>query len=192
MNEIRARLRLAGSSLNPKKRDSIFKVIWKEYYPALSIYLKTSFNIKETDDPVQEIMLRVYKKLESYNPIYSFNTWIYSIARNHAIDFLKHESIVRKTAAAAGSLDLIKGETTGTDLQTPESLYMKDELRIGIAGFIGSLPEEERQISFLKYYEELNYRQISLITGIPAGTVKFRVHCIKKKFAVFFGENYED
>ena len=170
------------------KPGDLFDEIWAEYYPKITVFLRTSFGVGSPEDLVQEIMLKVFKNLGSYSPAYSFNTWIYSIARNHAIDAMKKEDTARRTMKAVRR----EAETSPWSGQTPETILLDKQLRLDIAGYIENLPGIEREISFLKFHENLKYKQISRITGIPAGTVKYHVHNIKSKFADYYGEHYED
>ena len=165
-----------------------FEDIWEEYYPKLTVYLRTSFHFSETDDLVQDIMMKVYSNINKYRPSTSFNTWIYSIARNHAIDQL------RRNTTQNNMLERVRSDAAVSSQAAvnTETRVLRKELKSDIALFIDSLPDNERQVSFLKYYEELGYRDISRITGIPVGTIKYHIHNVKRKFSDYYGENYED
>ena len=189
MSRINEQLRIFAGSFSNQKQNELFKEIWSEYYPRLTVFLQTSFRFKETDDPVQEIMLKVYNKLESYNPFYSFNTWIYSIARNHAVDLIKKETNIQKTVIA---LTAQTKTEPGYELADPETIFFKNELKAEIADFINNLNSIERQLSFLRYHESLTYKEIGKITGIPTGTAKYYIFNIKKKFKSYYGDHYED
>ena len=165
-----------------------FDDIWRKYYPRITVFLKSSFGFTETEDLVQEIMLRVYKNLDSYSRRYSFNTWIYTIARNHAIDFIKKQESAKKATEAVIAQASIS--PFGTQ-HNPENIALEAELQSAIEGFVAGRTELQRQISFLKFHEQLKYREIAKITGIPAGTVKYHIHIIRKDFRTFYGEHYE-
>lgn len=175
------------SSLDFKKRETDFNDIWKEYYPKLTVYLKTIYPGVDTEDIVQEILLKVFRTLHRYNPYYSFNTWIYSIARNSALDSLRKSSVSLKVLTSVRSEARQK---LMYDNETPEELFIKGEVKTGIAECIENLPETERQISFLKFYEGLTYKEISNILGVPVGTLKYLVHNIKKKVEAHYYKQY--
>ncbi|MDC7125191.1 MAG: sigma-70 family RNA polymerase sigma factor [Spirochaetales bacterium] len=166
-----------------------FNKIWNEYYPKLTVFLRTSFQISDPDDLVQEIMMKVFKNLNRYNNQYSFNTWLYTIARNHTIDSIRKQSTIRKTEEAAISQAKILPFSSET---TPEQIAIKKELQRAVADYIKELPELQRQIAFLRFHEDLKYSEIGKITGIPEGTAKYHIHNIKKDFEQFYGEHYED
>jgi RNA polymerase sigma-70 factor (ECF subfamily) len=181
------------SSLDIKKREAVFNDIWKEFYPKLTVYIKATYPGTETEDIVQEILLKVYSNLHRYNPLYSFNTWIYSIARNCAVDSYRNTTALLKAVAADKNKS---GYNSDINNNTPEKIYIKDEIKTGLAACIKNLSEKERHISYLKFYEELIYKEISKIMEIPVGTLKYLVHNMKKKIEAFYrkqyGEQYGD
>ena len=175
------------SSLDTKKREILFNDIWEEYYPKLTVYLNTTYPEADTEDLVQDIMLKVYNNLSRYNPLYSFNTWIYSIARNCAVDSF------RKKSSSNNLITAVRSELVSkfvNDSENPENLSLKREEKTGIAEWIQNLPERERKITFLKFYEDLTYREISRIMGIPVGTIKYLVHKIKKNIETSYNKQY--
>jgi len=175
------------SSLDIKKRETVFNDIWKEYYPKLTVYLNTAYFLSDTEDLVQEILIKVHNNLHKYNPLYSFNTWIYSIAGNSVKDLLRKNSVSLKMLTA------VRAEASHKPLynnETPEELFLRGEVKTGIKECIGNLPERERQISFLKFYEGLTYKEISKILEIPVGTIKYLVHNIKKNIETHYNKQY--
>ncbi|MGL1892857.1 MAG: sigma-70 family RNA polymerase sigma factor [Spirochaetaceae bacterium] len=158
--------------INNKNRARIQEDIWVTYHPKLQVYLKQLFPyITDTQDKVSEILLKVFTKLDQYNPKYAFSTWIYTIARNTQIDEIRKISIQ--------SVDIDDHEIP-TD-ETPETLFMREYDQNTIRHAIGELKSYDRELIYLYYYEEQNYREISEITGVPIGTLKFRMSCSRKK-----------
>ena len=189
MSGFKDQLKIFSSSKSPVKKNEIFRKIWESYYRRLSVYLEISFRINEPDDLVQEIMMKVYSRLESYNPVYSFSTWVFAIARNHAIDSLRKHG----TETAVGFSEYSPAEMQQPDTRfSPENAYFRSETRQTVAYFLEELPDPQRQISFLRFYEQLSYREINRITSIPIGTLKSHVHQIKSKLNDYYGGQYED
>lgn len=142
------------------------------YHPKLQVYLKQMFpKIIDQEDRASEILLKVFDKLDSYNDKYALSTWIYRIARNSQIDEIRKANIK--------SVDI--EDHVISDLVTPEELYFKNHDYNQIKGIISKLEPYERELIYLYYYEEQNYREISQITGIPEGTLKYRMFCSRKK-----------
>ena len=171
-------------------KETSFETVWNEYYPKLTVFLQTSFGFSDTEDLVQNIMIKIFRKLDSFNPAYSLSTWIFSIARNSALDEF------RKSKRMSSSLEILKSELLVKDKtvesRTPESLFLQKEQNSFLDLFIKKLPQTEREITYLRFYEELQYSEISRITGIPSGTVKYSVHVIKNKLKKHYGEHYEN
>ncbi len=163
--------------------------IWNEFYPKLTVYLKTTYTGIDIEDMVQEILEKVYRKFHTYDPRFSFNTWIYSIARNCVVDSFRKRSSRLKTLSAVKEREL---HVSSVKNKSPEEISIDKDIKEGIASFIKSLPDKEREIMYLKFYEALTYKEISRILKMPAGTVKYLVHTIKKKAEKFYREQYGD
>ena len=160
---------------NSKKavhKDELLQEIWKKYHSKLQVYLSQFyFNHHDKTDLVSEILLKAFESIEKYNSDYSFSTWIYTLARNFSIDLLRKKSIRQEQID-----DYIIG-----DNNTPESLLMKDCEQVIIQKAVSSLASIDRELIFLHFYEDLKYREISRITGMPEGTIKYRMSENKKK-----------
>jgi len=166
------------SSFSLKSRNDLFELIWKKYNQRITIFVRSMIKNKSIDigDISQDIMLKVYENLHKYNPLYSFNTWIYSIARNHCLDCLKKKVLIYKNTS--NLLDTININQNDSAINPDENVILSEMHHI-IKSYIGELNEIDRQISFLRFYEKLSYREISKIIDIPAGTIKYRVHNIR-------------
>lgn len=154
------------------KRDQLLEEIWITYHPKLQVYLKQLFPyIDDAEDRVSEILIKVFDKLDKYNPEYAFSTWIYRIARNSQIDE------IRKATIKSVNIDDYEFKSEST----PEADIIKDYEFNSIREAIKTLESYERELIYLYYYEEQTYREIADITGIPTGTLKFRMSCSRKK-----------
>ena len=77
-----------NSGKTEKEREELSRKIWDKYHKRL-LYFIRSFSREESEDLLQEIFLKVFNNLEKFNPLYSFKVWIYTIAKNHCINYLK-------------------------------------------------------------------------------------------------------
>ena len=156
-------------------RQQLFKKIWQTYYKRLLFFIRNIVQ-NEAEDLLQEIMLKVYQNLEKYNPFYSFNTWIYTIARNHCINFLNKRKLTTK------SMDPIEDNARlGSGNQTPESQLLNQEMNKQIEQVLSGFEPEFRQMAYLRFYEDMSCRTIAKIMNIPYGTVKSRLYGIRQK-----------
>jgi RNA polymerase sigma-70 factor (ECF subfamily) len=154
-----------------------FEGIWKRYYPRLSVFVSCIAAGLEREDLLQEIMLKVFENLDAYDSQRSLGPWIYTIARNHCIDALAKEKHYRRLPER-----LQRGweASRKLDCSDPEQHLMQSELQGMIRRYIRGLPARDRQIAFLRFYESLAHRDIARILRVPAGTVRYRVHLIRK------------
>ncbi len=166
-----------------------FEAIWNSYFKRLYVFCSKSYGLSDEDaeDMVQEILLKVYKNRDTYAEKHAVSTWIYTIARNTCIDFLRKS---QKPRPVEMDIDKIIQLPDRKNLN-PEETSTKGELRSLIASFIENLPENDRELVFLKMFEDLPYREISAITGRPTGTIKYRFSSIRKQLRQFLGESSE-
>ncbi|MCK4836208.1 MAG: sigma-70 family RNA polymerase sigma factor, partial [Candidatus Aminicenantes bacterium] len=109
-----------------------------------------------------------------FNPLHSFKAWIYQITRNHCIDYLKSK---KENMFHAGDIEIERI----LDHRTPEKITLEKDLVEKIENFLNVLEDIDREISFLRFYESLKYKEISRILNMNVNTVKSRARLIKKK-----------
>ena len=128
-------------------------------------------------DLAQEVFLKVYVSLASFDSAYRFKTWLYRIASNCAIDHL------RKKQPATCSLhpDANDERFAGLDAAlagndpTPHDVLRLRELQDRLEGAIQRLPDDFRQLILLRHRQYCRYDEIARITDLPIGTVKNRI-----------------
>jgi RNA polymerase sigma-70 factor (ECF subfamily) len=128
---------------------------------------------EDARDVTQEVFLKVYGALDSFDPRYRFSTWLFRVAGNAAIDHL------RRRRARTISLDLPPaddGESRAIDPkdQGPDPLEQlsRRRLRRAIDEAIEKLPDDYRELISLRHYGELPYEEIAELKRLPLGTVK--------------------
>jgi RNA polymerase sigma-70 factor (ECF subfamily) len=168
-----------------------FKDLWEYYFPRLLVYIASFKGIlpHEYNDIVSEVLLIIFKKLERYNQKYSLSTWVYTIAKNHFIDVLrksKNTSLV--------PIDLIDEQyvVNHTEQKNVIDMIIEQDVVDKCRQIIKSLKERDKRLIFLKYYEGLNSKEIALIEGIPASTVRQRLMIIKSYIKERIGDCYEN
>ncbi len=161
-----------------------FTELWHRYQRPLTYFVSsllrsgvTGDAAAEAEDAVQEIMLKVYRSLERYDGRRSMSAWVYTIARNHCADLRRKRRVLRMPLDQDDEgVEALAGER----YRTPEQAYLAEELRRSIDSFMATLGPEDRTVLFLRFYEELPYGEIAAVTGRPEGTVRYRVHELKR------------
>jgi RNA polymerase sigma-70 factor (ECF subfamily) len=141
-----------------------------------SIYYMALKMVNNKDDAMDltvETFAKAFENLDKYKPEYAFSTWLFRIATNNSIDF------IRKKKLNVVSLDLLS-EDEGGDFYlqvpaeglNPEETSIRKQEREKLKNMVEQLPLRYRTLIVLRYYEELSYEEISQQLGIPIGTVK--------------------
>jgi RNA polymerase sigma-70 factor (ECF subfamily) len=123
----------------------------------------------DVQDVLQEVFIKVYRNLNSYNPEMPLSSWVYRIAHNEAITHL------RKVAARpAVSIDSEAGEVIAATLKSDLDLASDADAKIvaeRIQDVVATLPDKYREVIVLRYFEDNDYQEISDILKKPPGTV---------------------
>jgi RNA polymerase sigma-70 factor (ECF subfamily) len=127
-------------------------------------------NTADAEDLLQEIFLTAHRKLESFRGESSLGTWLYRLATNQCLDYL------RSRAARAGSLtDAIDEEPTLADAGS-RSLAERTVTKMDLERALARLPEGCRAAFVLHDIEGLEHREVAQVLGIAEGTSKSQVH----------------
>lgn len=141
---------------------------------------------EEALDISQEIFLKVYQALDRYNSEYKFSTWIFRIASNAAIDFLRKRRI-RTISMDSGPPGDSEAETPRREFPSrdldPLGNLRNAERRERIGREISALPPDFRELIALRHFAGLSYEEIAETKNMPLGTVKnklFRARAVLK------------
>lgn len=170
MDQIRERFLKWEESKQDKHYRDLIENVWEVYHPKLQVYISHFYHLGENSDLSSDILLHVFENMNRYKSQFSFSTWIYTLARNYIVDRLR-----RKTLDAENIDDHIVGNEN-----TPESILLKNSEQEMVRHAVNLLQPLDREIIYLHFYEELKYREIAKITGVPEGTIKYRMSENKK------------
>lgn len=154
--------------------DIAFEYLFNRYSEAIRrLLLHRSTSVEDTEDLLQETFIKVYVNLQRYSSEYTFGQWIYTIARNTHIDFERRRqeelSIDEKFSAPAASTP------------SPEENLINIQQRTQIEYYIGSLPEQYRQLFVMRFLEDYSYEEIAEKLRLPMGTVKTQIHRARER-----------
>jgi RNA polymerase sigma-70 factor (ECF subfamily) len=127
-------------------------------------------------DLAQEVFIKVYNSLGRYRPEFKFSTWIYRIAHNASIDYLRRAGNLRtedmEVACEGGSTF---EKPFASKALSPEQETERGERRAEIEEVVRQLAPAYRELIVLRHSHDLSYDEIAEVTGLPLGTVKNRI-----------------
>ena len=135
---------------------------------------------EDAEDASQEIFLRAYTRLASFDRQRRFSTWLLSVGSNYCIDRLRRRrfswATLDDTAFALPSKE-----------RSPERIALDHEQQGIVQRALQQLPENYRMITVLRYWSDLSYEEIAKVTGLPESTIKTRLHRARHMLAKALG-----
>jgi RNA polymerase sigma-70 factor (ECF subfamily) len=160
---------------NPATRDKGYAILSDTYQKRIyGIIRKMVIIHEDADDILQNTFIKTFKKIKKFNGKSSLFTWIYRIAINESLNFLEKKK--------RHYFLPIEDHQQTIEKYLDHSPYISgDDIQKTLQKIILKLPEEQRLVFNLKYYEELNYEEISEITDTSVGALKASYHHAVKK-----------
>src|SRR5690606_29548918 len=153
----------AYAALMGKYRESIYFTM-----------LKMVNNTDDADDLTIEAFGKAFNRLEQYTPNYAFSTWLFKIASNNCIDFIRKKRI--KVTSMDSGVTTDDGEVLFFDAESntldPEETIMHKQKVVHMRELVNKLKPRYRILVEKRYFEELSYEEISEELNLPLGTVK--------------------
>lgn len=138
---------------------------------------------EDADDIAQEVFVRAYAALKDFRGDANIYTWLYRITVNLSINHLRKQK-VRKLVDISDYLNFLSKDAD------QDRGMMHDENITLIERAIQTLPEKQRAVFIMRYYDEMPYEQISSILGTSVGGLKANYHHAVKKIAAFVKKNH--
>ena len=137
---------------------------------------KMVFDAQEADDLTQEAFIKAFNSLHTFNFEFSFSTWLYKIASNNCIDYLRKRKL--KTFSMNTPVKQKDGETQQEypdQVPNVEKNMINTETSKQIEEAISKLPPKYKQVIVMRHTEEKSYEDIAELLELPLGTVKARI-----------------
>lgn len=136
--------------------------------------LKMVNNKDDADDLTIEAFGRAFKKLDQYTPNYAFSTWLFKIASNNAIDFLRKKKLTNSVSLDTrnDNSDYDTSNLVKSTHLNPEEFYIKKQKVEMVRTVIDKLKPKYRELVELFYFQELSHEEISERLNLPIGTIK--------------------
>ncbi|HET6527851.1 MAG TPA: sigma-70 family RNA polymerase sigma factor [Balneolaceae bacterium] len=157
--------------------EGAYKKLTDKYRKALNFHImKMIKNREQIEDLVQETFVKAFDNLNTYNTNYAFSTWIYRIATNHTIDYLRKKklqtvSMDETIKTKSGEMEMqFRDESAGTDRN-----IIRKQRQTMVRNAIDGLPEKYRRVIEMRHMEEKSYQEIAELLDLPLGTVKAHI-----------------
>jgi RNA polymerase sigma-70 factor (ECF subfamily) len=158
----------AFASLMNRYRDSIYYML-----------LKMVNNPADAEDLTIEAFGKAFRNIDSYTPKYAFSTWLFKIASNNCVDF------IRKKQGNPTPLDHLQDNLDNltvniqSDMPDPEESLINHQKIAALKDIVNQLKPRYKELIELRYYKEYSYEEIASELNLPIGTVKAQLHRAK-------------
>lgn len=149
----------------------LFGLLIDRYEAKLTRYIKRFLqNEEDITDIVQNVFIKVFVNLQSFDVDRSFNSWIYRIAHNETVTYLK-----KRGNEKVSFLDFDTMFPHPFAKETADKLTLDKELENLMSSSLSLIPLKYKEVLVLYYYEELSYQEIADVLHIPIATVGVRL-----------------
>ena len=164
--------------------DTAFEYLFNRYRDAIHrLFVQRLGGTNDADDLLQETFIKVYINLHRYSTSYTFGQWVYTIARNTFIDFVRRRQedlpIDDRFTSPASSAP------------TPEESVINLQQRTQIEHYLERLTPRYRQLILMRFFEEYSYEEIAAKLSLPLGTVKTQIHRAREQMCRLIAQGDE-
>lgn len=162
----------------PRTRREGFAVLVKQYSEKL--YWKVRrivLSHEDANDVLQNVFIKVWSNLQNFQGKSSLSTWLYRIAVNESLDFLRKQKLSDKVSAD-------EDVSVASRLMSDE-YFDGDEVQARLQEAVARLPEVQRTVFNFKYFEEMKYSEMSQILNTSEGALKASYHLAVKKITEY-------
>jgi len=157
--------------------DRAYRKLMAKYHDAIHNFIYRMVHDREqVEDLTQEAFIKAFSSLKNFNEEFAFSTWLYKIATNNCIDY------IRKKKLQMYSIDKpIESRDSDFTFELPDESYeadqelISDQRTLMLRRAIERLPEKYRRVIYLRHVEEKSYEEIAAQLKLPIGTVKAHI-----------------
>jgi RNA polymerase sigma-70 factor (ECF subfamily) len=164
-------------------RESAFNLIVQKYQEKLYWHIrKFLLDHNDTDDTLQNTFIKVWTGLDAFREEASLYTWLYRIATNEALSFLDHKK--RRFLLPLADVEKHLSQSLEHD-----DYFNGDELQLKLQKAVLTLPEKQRLVFNMKYFDEMKYEDMAEILETSVGALKASFHHAVKKIEKYITEH---
>lgn len=168
---------------NPHKRSAAFSGIVRSYQERLYWHIrKMVLSHDDANDVLQNTFMKAWNGLDGFRGDAQITTWLYRIATNETLTFLANKRMRNLTSIDNEEASLLQNLKSDT-------YFDGDELQLRLQKAIITLPEKQRLVFNMKYFDDITYEQMEAILGTSVGALKASYHHAVKKIEKFFEED---
>jgi len=149
-------------------------------------------NVDFAEDLVQDIFLKAFKSLKNYKNDYAFSTWLYRIATNHTIDYLRKKKLETFSIHAEDAEDSQPAIQLADEGNYSDEPIIRRERKNKVHEAIDQLPEKYREVILKRHIEEKSYQEIAEEMDIPLGTVKAHIFRARELLYKYMKDTIQD
>lgn len=161
-----------------------FEMLFNRYQDGVyKLYMnRTGGNRDDTEDLIQDTFIKVFLNLDKYDGTYTFGQWIYTIARNTFIDYVRkrRDDVAIDSASSSGKTFV----NPASHDATPEERFINRQRGVQLAAHMEKMTPRYRELIELRFFREYSYEEIAAELNIPIGTVKTQIHRAREKLCL--------
>ncbi|UEG51966.1 sigma-70 family RNA polymerase sigma factor [Mucilaginibacter daejeonensis] len=166
-----------------RTRNEAFNLLLKKYQQKIYWHVRRMvIDHDDADDLVQDIFIKVWKNLPGFRNDAQLYTWMYRIATNECITFLNKKKQKNNIPLDDVSYELAESLADSTYLSG-------DKVQLKLQQALLTLPDKQRLVFNMKYYDDLKYEEMSEILGTSVGALKASFHLAVKKIEAYLTSN---
>lgn len=170
---------LVNELKNKETQAKAFEVLVNTYKERLYWHIRRIvLNHNDADDVLQNTFVKVYRNIESFKGDSKLYSWIYRIATNESLTFLKQKSRKLRVTNSELQEELIEG------LQA-DVYFEGEEIQLKLQQALATLPEKQKLVFNMKYFQEMKYEEISEVLETSVGGLKASYHLAVKKIETY-------
>ena len=164
---------------DPSTQRKAFEQVVRQYSEQLYWQVRRIvLSHEDANDVMQNVMLKAWSSLDSFRQDSKLSTWLYRIAINESLDFVRRQKVADRVSA---------DDSVGiANTLMADRYFDGDETEAQLQEAIAQLPEVQRTVFNLRYYDEMKYSEMSKILNTSEGALKASYHIAVKKISEFF------
>lgn len=170
---------LVAMLFNQATQRKAFELVVRQYSEPLYWQVRRIvLSHEDANDVMQNVMLKAWSNLDTFRKDSKLSTWLYRIAINESLDFMRRQKVVDTVSAddSAGIANTLMADR----------YFDGDETEAQLQEAIAQLPDVQRTVFNLRYYDEMKYSEMSKILNTSEGALKASYHIAVKKISEFF------